>query len=75
MKAQALKVPKAAIDPVLLLVSHGLKVDEFRDQNGEEVEFKSDAEMARALAALDSEIAAATQRPAHTIRFQTSKGL
>lgn len=47
----------------------------FRDQNGEEVEFKSDAEMARALAALDSEIAAATQRPAHTIRFQTSKGL
>ena len=27
---------------------------EFRDQNGETVVFKSDAEMARALAALDS---------------------
>ena len=47
----------------------------FRDQNGEEVEFRSDAEMARALAALDAEIAkasgAATPRVLH---FQTSKG-
>ena len=36
LKAQALKVPKAAIDPVLMLISHGLKIDEFRDQAGEE---------------------------------------
>ncbi|MEM6890267.1 MAG: hypothetical protein AAF636_19350 [Pseudomonadota bacterium] len=47
----------------------------FRDQNGEEVEFRSDAEMARALAALDAEIAnasgAATPRILH---FITSTG-
>lgn len=47
-----------------------------RDQNGEEIEYKSDSEMARALAALDSEIAAASQRkPSSIIRFQTSKGV
>lgn len=48
---------------------------EVRDQNGETVIFKGDAEMARALAALDSEIAAAQRRPSNTIRFKTSKGL
>lgn len=36
LKAQALKVPKAAIDPVLMLFSHGLKIEEFRNQAGEE---------------------------------------
>ena len=50
-------------------------VREYRDSNGESVEYKSDAEMARALAALDSEIAAATRRPASTILFRTSKGI
>ncbi len=48
---------------------------EIRDQNGETIVFKGDAEMARALAALDSEIAAAQRRPSNTIRFRTSKGL
>jgi hypothetical protein len=48
---------------------------EFRDQNGETVVYKSDSEMARALAALDAEIAAAQSRPPSTIRFKTSKGL
>ena len=47
----------------------------FRDQNGETVVYKSDSEMARALAALDSEIAALTAKPANTILFRTSKGL
>ncbi|MEI4486366.1 hypothetical protein V8J36_09195 [Frigidibacter sp. MR17.14] len=47
----------------------------FRDQNGELVTYKSDAEMARALAALDAEIAAASKRPASTILFRTLKGL
>jgi len=46
-----------------------------KDQNGEEVEYRSDAEMARALAALDAEIAAASRRPASTILFRTSKGI
>ncbi len=51
-------------------------VRRYRDQNGEEVEYKSDAQMASALAALDREIAAARGiRQPHTIRFSTSKGL
>jgi hypothetical protein len=45
------------------------------DQNGEEVEYRSDSEMARALAALDAEIAAKSARPANTIHFKISKGL
>lgn len=47
----------------------------FRDSNGELVTYKSDSEMARALASLDAEIAAASRRPANTIHFRTSKGL
>ena len=48
----------------------------FRDQNGEMVTCKSDTDQARALAALDREIAALNgARPTHTIRFNTSKGL
>ena len=45
-----------------------------RDQNGEEIEYRSDAEMTRALAALDAEIAGLQTRPANTILFKTSKG-
>ena len=58
-----------------LLEARNRGVRRFRDQNGEEVEFRSDAEMGRALGALDAEIAkasgAATPRVLH---FQTSKG-
>jgi len=47
----------------------------FHDSNGERVEFKSDSEMARALAALDSEIAAAGGAAApRVLYFTTSKG-
>ncbi|MGZ2258082.1 phage head-tail joining protein [Roseobacter sp. A03A-229] len=50
-------------------------VRRFRDQNGEEVEYKSDAQMAAALVALDREIAQATGRAIPTtLRFRTSKG-
>jgi hypothetical protein len=50
-------------------------VRRFRDQNGEEVEYKSDAQMAAALAALDRQIAQAMGRATpHTITFRTSKG-
>ena len=58
-----------------LLAARAGGVRRFRDQNGEEVEYRSDAEMARALAALDAEIAAQTARPANTIRFHFSKGI
>lgn len=47
----------------------------YRDQNGELVTHKSDSEMARALAAIDAEIAAASRRPVSTILFRTSKGI
>jgi hypothetical protein len=50
-------------------------VRRYTDQNGETVEYKSDSEMARALAALDSAIAAATSAPPSTFTFRTSKGL
>lgn len=58
-----------------LIESRASGVRRVRDQNGEEIEYKSDAQMAAALAALDRQIAEATGRPApHTIRFHTSKG-
>ena len=58
-----------------LLTARAGGVRRFRDQNGEEVEYKSDAQMAAALATLDRQIAQATGRAApHTIRFHTSKG-
>ncbi len=46
-----------------------------QDSNGERIEYKSDSEMARALAAIDSQISAAANRPASKITFSTSKGL
>ncbi|MGK9052125.1 phage head-tail joining protein [Neorhizobium petrolearium] len=45
-----------------------------RDQNGEEVEYRSDSEMAAALRAVDAEIARLKRRPPSTILFRTSKG-
>lgn len=51
-------------------------VRRFKDQNGEEVEYRSDAEMARALLALETEIAALSQVPRLSkFIFKTSKGL
>ena len=50
-------------------------VRELRDQNGESIVYRSDSELARALAAINQEIAAATRRPANTILFRTSKGI
>ena len=47
-----------------------------RDANGEEVEYRSDSEMAAALVALDQEIKRRSgNQPVTTIRFSTSKGL
>lgn len=49
----------------------------FRDQNGEEVTYASDREIAAALAALDREIAtlSGAARTPSTFVFRTSKGL
>lgn len=65
---------QAARDALVRARAQGAR--RFRDQNGEEVEYKSDGEMAKALAALDRQIAeAAGRRAPHTIRFHASKGL
>jgi len=46
-----------------------------RDQNGEEVSYKSDREMSAAIADLEARIAAIQSGPSATvIRFNTSKG-
>lgn len=50
-------------------------VREFRDQNGETVVYKTDQQMAAALAAADAAIAAAKAKPSNTILFRTSKGI
>jgi len=43
-----------------------------RNSNGEEVTYRSDSEIARAIAAIDAEIAG---QSAKTILFKTSKGV
>ena len=58
-----------------LLEARAGGVREYRDQNGETVTYKSDGEMARALAALDSEIARAARPRPTVLHFRTSKGL
>jgi hypothetical protein len=72
----ALSIAQLARARDSLLEARAQGVRRVRDQNGEEIEYKSDGEMARALAALDSEIAAITSGPRPTIvTFNTSKGL
>ncbi|MAN56784.1 MAG: phage head-tail joining protein [Paracoccus sp. (in: a-proteobacteria)] len=46
-----------------------------QDANGDRIEYKSDSEMARALAAIDAEITRLQQRRLSIVRAQTSKGL
>jgi len=59
-----------------LLEARANGVRSFRDQNGEEITYSSDREMAAALSALDREIASASgSRPPSIIRFCTSKGI
>ena len=65
---------QAARDALVTARSQG--VLEFRDQNGEAVRYKTDAQMAAALAALDRQIAELAGRVTpHTLTFRTSKGL
>ncbi|MGI3168971.1 phage head-tail joining protein [Pseudooceanicola sp. C21-150M6] len=64
---------QAARDALMRARSAGVR--RVRDSSGEEVEYRSDSEMKAALAALDSEIAAATRRLPNMIRFNTSKGI
>ncbi|RWR12045.1 phage head-tail joining protein [Paenirhodobacter populi] len=47
----------------------------FRDSNGEEITYRSQGEIERAIAAIDSEIATLQRGRNALIRLQTSKGL
>ncbi len=47
----------------------------FTDSNGESVSYRSQGEIERAIAALDSEIAALTRKRTGLILMQTSKGV
>ncbi|WP_374471052.1 phage head-tail joining protein [Phenylobacterium sp.] len=58
-----------------LLAARMRGVRSLRDQNGEEVTFSSDREMAAAIAACDREIAGLTSTAPKTIIFRTTKGL
>ena len=46
-----------------------------RDSNGEEVEYRSDSELARALAAVESEIAGASRARPSIVYPLTAKGV
>ncbi|MGR3747538.1 phage head-tail joining protein [Paracoccus sp. (in: a-proteobacteria)] len=50
-------------------------VRQITDQNGESVTYRSDAEIARAIASIDSEIAQLQRGRAALINLQTSKGV
>lgn len=71
----ALSLPDLTAARDSLFQARAQGVRRVKDQNGEEVEYRSDAEMRAAIAALDAEIAAASRRPASTIVFRTSKGI
>lgn len=46
-----------------------------RDSDGSEITYKTDGQMAAAIANLESRIAASSSPPIQTIRFHTTKGL
>lgn len=50
-------------------------VQSLTDQNGERIVYRSQAEIERAIAAIDSEIAALTRRRSSLIHLHPSKGL
>jgi hypothetical protein len=64
---------KALRDELVDLRASGVRI--VTHQNGQSLAYKSDSEMAAAIAALDSQIADAAQTRAGRFTFNTSKGL
>lgn len=58
-----------------LLNNRATGVREFRDSNGETVNFRSDRELMGAVAAVEQQIAELERGRVHTVKFVTSKGL
>lgn len=54
------------------LRSKGVKLVEYGDQR---VEYRSDAELAAAIADLERQVAAAVGKPVRMVQFATSKGM
>lgn len=73
MSALTLADLQAALDALVLALARGER--RVRDQNGEEVEYRSVGEMQRAIGVVESRIAAMQTAAPNTIRFKTSKGL
>lgn len=73
MGGQSVAQLMALRDELVDLRVSGVRV--ITHQNGQSVTYKSDSEMAAAIAALDSQIAAAGQSQAGRFTFNTSKGL
>lgn len=73
MAALTLEDLQASRDALLRALASGER--RVRDQNGEEIEYRSVFEMQRALGVVESRIAAMQTAAPNVIRFNTSKGL
>ncbi len=71
MSALTLSDLQTARDALVRALATGEK--RVRDQNGEEIEYRSVFEMQRALGLIESRIAAMQTAAPNTIRFKTSK--
>lgn len=71
MAALTLADLQASRDALLRALASGER--RVRDQNGEEIEYRSVFEMQRALGVVESRIAAMQTAAPNTIRFNTSK--
>ena len=69
----ALAENQRRLDALRSIRAKGIK--SLRDQNGEEIIYKSDRELAAAISSLESHIERALRGRSSQIRFQTSKGL
>jgi len=72
MSALTLADLQSARDALVLALARGER--RVRDQNGEEIEYRSVGEMQRAIGVVESRIAAMQTNAPNTIRFKVSKG-
>jgi len=73
MAALSLSELQALRDDLVRSLARGER--RVRDQNGEEIEYRSAGEMQRAIAALESRIAAMQSGAPNAYRFSTNKGV
>ncbi len=71
MSALTLSQLQASRDALVRALASGER--RVRDQNGEEIEYRTVFEMQRALGVIEGRIAAMQSAPPNTIKFNTSK--